>query len=136
MTSALTSTTAHGTRQHLTTITVRRDGHSPHHGPVRTGRSPGSLRAPVRHTQEPDPGAGTPRVRRASDHPPGEAAIGPTRRALPADLDVPRTTTQLAALHQLSPSTISYHLTQLHRAGLLTRARTRNSVYYQRGGTP
>ncbi|WP_432141215.1 ArsR/SmtB family transcription factor [Streptomyces sp. bgisy084] len=62
--------------------------------------------------------------------------IGPTRSALLADLDVPRTTTQLAALHRLSPSTVSYHLARLHRAGLVTRARMRNSVYYQRSQEP
>ncbi|TVL87524.1 helix-turn-helix transcriptional regulator [Streptomyces sp. SAJ15] len=59
--------------------------------------------------------------------------IGPTRCTLLADLDVPRTTTQLAALHHLSPSTVSYHLARLHRAGLVTRARIGNSVFYQRG---
>ncbi|MFE9330375.1 ArsR/SmtB family transcription factor [Streptomyces sp. NPDC006925] len=58
--------------------------------------------------------------------------IGPTRSALLADLEVARTTTQLAALHHLSASTVSYHLGLLHRAGLVSRTRTRNSVYYQR----
>ncbi len=62
--------------------------------------------------------------------------IGPTRCALLADLDVPRTTTQLAALQHLSPSTVSYHLARLHRAGLVTRARIRNCVYYQRSHEP
>ncbi|MFE7311576.1 ArsR/SmtB family transcription factor [Streptomyces sp. NPDC057555] len=62
--------------------------------------------------------------------------IGPTRGALLADLDTPRTTTQLAALHHLSPSTVSYHLARLHRAGLVTRARMRNSVYYRRSHEP
>jgi len=55
-----------------------------------------------------------------------------TRDVLLDDLEVPRTTTQLAALHDLSPSTVSYHLAFLHRAGLITRVRNRNSVYYQR----
>ncbi|MGP3977138.1 helix-turn-helix domain-containing protein [Streptomyces sp. 8N114] len=67
---------------------------------------------------------------------PLEGKLGPTRYALLADLDVPRTTTQLAALHHLSPSTVSYHLALLHRAGLVTRARTRNFVYYQRTEPP
>ncbi|WP_331739311.1 ArsR family transcriptional regulator [Streptomyces sp. NBC_01187] len=54
-----------------------------------------------------------------------------TRDVLLADLKVPRTTTQLAAMHDLHPSTVSYHLAFLHRAGLITRVRDRNSVYYQ-----
>ncbi|WP_202034911.1 ArsR/SmtB family transcription factor [Streptomyces albus subsp. chlorinus] len=61
-----------------------------------------------------------------------EGVIGPTRHALLAGLDVPRTTTELAALHHLSPPTVSYHLSLLHRAGLLTRTRARHRVYYQR----
>jgi len=59
-----------------------------------------------------------------------------TREVLLAGLDLPRTTTQLAAAHHLSPSTVSYHLALLHRAGLITRVRERNSVYYQRTEPP
>ncbi|MFG2827909.1 helix-turn-helix domain-containing protein [Streptomyces sp. NPDC048434] len=49
-------------------------------------------------------------------------------------LDRPCTTTRLAAVHHLSPSTVSYHLTRLHRAGLLTRLGDGSNVRYQRTG--
>lgn len=65
---------------------------------------------------------------------PQARGVGPTRFELLADLDVPRTTTELARLHQLSPSTVSYHLTHLRQAGLVARTRVHNAVYYQRGG--
>jgi DNA-binding transcriptional ArsR family regulator len=65
-----------------------------------------------------------------------KTSVRPTRDVLLAGLDVPRTTTQLAASHHLSPSTVSYHLALLHRAGLITRVRERNSVYYQRIESP
>ncbi|MGP4002682.1 ArsR/SmtB family transcription factor [Streptomyces sp. 8N706] len=58
--------------------------------------------------------------------------IGHSRCALLADLGIPRTTTQLAAQHHLSQSTVSYHLAQLHRAGQVTRTRAGNRVYYER----
>jgi hypothetical protein len=64
-----------------------------------------------------------------------KGGLGPTRQALLADLDVPRTTTQLAARHHLSASTVSYHLALLHRTGLVTRTRTRNSVYYHQSSS-
>jgi DNA-binding transcriptional ArsR family regulator len=57
--------------------------------------------------------------------------LGHTRLTLLAGLGVPRTTAELADLHHLSRSTVSYHLARLHRAGLATRARSGNSVYYQ-----
>jgi DNA-binding transcriptional ArsR family regulator len=58
--------------------------------------------------------------------------LGHTRLVLLRSLDHPRTTAQLAATHHLSPSTVSYHLTRLHRAGLLTRSRDGKSVQYLR----
>lgn len=60
--------------------------------------------------------------------------LGHTRLMLLASLDRPFTTTRLAAVHHLSPSTVSYHLTRLHRAGLLIRLRDGSSVRYQRTG--
>lgn len=41
-------------------------------------------------------------------------------------------TTQLAARHFLSAATVSYHLGVLHRAGLVTRARSGRTVLYRR----
>ncbi|WP_220377944.1 ArsR/SmtB family transcription factor [Streptomyces inhibens] len=60
------------------------------------------------------------------------SVIGHSRSALLADLDVPRTTTQLADRQHLGSSTVSYHLTHLLRAGLVTRVREGSRVYYQR----
>lgn len=60
--------------------------------------------------------------------------LGHTRLMLLSSLDRPTTTTRLAAVHHLSPSTVSYHLTRLYRAGLLTRLRDGSSVRYQRTG--
>ncbi|MCZ1010101.1 helix-turn-helix domain-containing protein [Streptomyces lydicus] len=60
--------------------------------------------------------------------------LGHTRLMLLSSLDRPSTTTRLAAVHHLSPSTVSYHLTRLYRAGLLTRLRDGSSVRYQRTG--
>ncbi|MFJ8390403.1 ArsR/SmtB family transcription factor [Streptomyces sp. NPDC094438] len=58
--------------------------------------------------------------------------LGHTRLELLQGLGRPRTTTEFASLHHLTPATISYHLTRLHRAGLLTRRRDRHRVFYQR----
>ncbi|REK84613.1 transcriptional regulator [Streptomyces inhibens] len=58
--------------------------------------------------------------------------IGHSRLGLLTLLDSPRTTTELAEQHHMSPSTVSYHLTRLHQAGLVTRTRAGNRVYYQR----
>ncbi|MFF4603930.1 winged helix-turn-helix domain-containing protein [Streptomyces sp. NPDC001339] len=81
---------------------------------------------------------------RPAHHPPGTDrtaggtdpslgnVIGHSRSLVLTDLDVPRTTTQLAARHHLSSSTVSYHLSHLLRAGLVTRVRDGNRVYYQR----
>jgi DNA-binding transcriptional ArsR family regulator len=49
-----------------------------------------------------------------------------------ADLELSRSTTDLAARHQLSPATVSYHLGRLHRAGLLSRRRDGYQVLYRR----
>jgi DNA-binding transcriptional ArsR family regulator len=70
----------------------------------------------------------------ASPTPPnGETTVlGQSRAALLADLRTPRSTTELAARHNLSPATISYHLTRLHQAGLLTRRQQGHSVLYER----
>ncbi len=57
--------------------------------------------------------------------------IGATRARLLADLDVPRSTTELAERHWLAASTISYHLGVLHRAGLLVRTRSGRRALYQ-----
>ncbi len=58
--------------------------------------------------------------------------LGHTRNALLLDLDVPRTTAELARRHHLAPSTVSYHLGRLHRAGMAVRTRTGNTVRYRR----
>jgi DNA-binding transcriptional ArsR family regulator len=58
--------------------------------------------------------------------------IGATRAAILADLDVPRSTSELAARQRLSPGAVSYHLGVLHREGLLDRTRHGRIVLYQR----
>ncbi|MDH6223085.1 helix-turn-helix domain-containing protein [Streptomyces sp. MJP52] len=58
--------------------------------------------------------------------------LGPTRAGLLAALTRPASTAQLAARYFLSPATVSYHLGVLHRAGLVTRARSGRSVLYRR----
>ncbi|MGW0081272.1 helix-turn-helix domain-containing protein [Streptomyces sp. NPDC003393] len=89
--------------------------------PVPGGRRPPMLAYPVRT------GAGVPAT------PPAELAglLGPTRAGLLAALARPASTAQLAARHFLSPATVSYHLGVLHRAGLVTRARSGRSVLYR-----
>ncbi|MFP3990309.1 helix-turn-helix domain-containing protein [Streptomyces sp. E11-3] len=61
-----------------------------------------------------------------------EGVIGYSRSLLLTHLGIPRTTTELADQHHMSPSTVSYHLAKLHRIGLLKRTRVGKSVYYQR----
>jgi DNA-binding transcriptional ArsR family regulator len=61
------------------------------------------------------------------------AVLGRTRTAILGSLDTARTTHELAALHGLSPATVSYHLTALHRAGLVTRERVGRTVRYRCG---
>jgi DNA-binding transcriptional ArsR family regulator len=58
--------------------------------------------------------------------------LGRTRARLLADLTTPRSTTVLAARHRVSPATVSYHLTRLHRAGLVQRRQAGHSVLYER----
>ena len=58
--------------------------------------------------------------------------LGTTRAALLADVGVPRSTEQLAERHDLSRSTVSYHLSVLHRGGLVTKTRHARRVLYQR----
>jgi DNA-binding transcriptional ArsR family regulator len=65
--------------------------------------------------------------------PAGEAGVlGERRAALLADLGTPRSTTELAARHRLSPATVSYHLGRLRGAGLVTRRQAGHSVLYER----
>lgn len=61
-------------------------------------------------------------------------ALGPRRIALLADLTVPRSTSELARRHGLSPATVSYHLGRLATAGLVTRRQSGHSVLYAATG--
>ncbi|MEU6326956.1 helix-turn-helix domain-containing protein [Streptomyces sp. NPDC047049] len=81
----------------------------------------------------PSGGGGRPRTPQRAGEVLSEV-LGHTRLMLLSSLDRPFTTTRLAAVHHLSPSTVSYHLTRLYRAGLLTRMRDGSSVRYQRTG--
>ncbi len=56
--------------------------------------------------------------------------LGERRTALLTDLEVPRSTSELAARHHLSPATVSYHLTRLRAAGLVTSRQAGHSVLY------
>lgn len=58
--------------------------------------------------------------------------VGATRAALLRDLDVPRSTASLAARHQLTPPTVSYHLKVLQRSGVVVAHRDGQFVLYQR----
>ncbi|WP_214325782.1 ArsR/SmtB family transcription factor [Nonomuraea sediminis] len=58
--------------------------------------------------------------------------IGDTRSRILAELGRPSTTGEVARRLHLSPSTVSYHLQILHRAGLLQRTRHSLEVRYQR----
>ena len=58
--------------------------------------------------------------------------LGARRAALLGDLDVPRTTTELAARHLLSPATVSYHLGRMRSAGLVARRPDGHAVRYER----
>ncbi|WP_330461618.1 helix-turn-helix domain-containing protein [Streptomyces sp. NBC_00820] len=75
----------------------------------------------------------TPAARHTTpDNHPAADVLGATRHALLLTLNQPLTTAELAERHRLDPSTVSYHLTRLHRAGLLTRTRHGHRVYYRR----
>jgi DNA-binding transcriptional ArsR family regulator len=58
--------------------------------------------------------------------------LGARRAALLGDLDVPRTTSELAARHLLSPATVSYHLGRMRAAGLVARRPDGHAVRYER----
>ena len=60
--------------------------------------------------------------------------LGFRRSAILADLDVPRSTTELATRHGLSPATVSYHLSRLRQSGLVARRQDGHSVLYERTG--
>ena len=60
------------------------------------------------------------------------ALLGPTRAAVLAALDEPRTTTNLATQLTLSPATVSMHLTTLRRSSLAAARRDGRCVYYCR----
>lgn len=58
--------------------------------------------------------------------------IGHSRATILADLEAPRSTTELAERLSLSPATTSHHLTALRAAGLVTSRRDGRSVLYAR----
>lgn len=60
----------------------------------------------------------------------GAPKLGTRRVALLADLDTPRSTSELASRHKLSPATVSYHLGRLCSDGLVTRRQDGHSVLY------
>jgi DNA-binding transcriptional ArsR family regulator len=58
--------------------------------------------------------------------------IGRTRAMLLLALAEPESTTTLARRHGLSPGTVSEHLGALRDAGLVSAARARHQVLYER----
>jgi DNA-binding transcriptional ArsR family regulator len=58
--------------------------------------------------------------------------VGAMRAVLLTDLAVARSTAELAIRHGMAASTISYHLSVLRRADLISRHRDRRRVLYQR----
>jgi len=58
--------------------------------------------------------------------------LGETRSRILSFLDRPRSTNELAGCLELAPSTVSYHLGVLYRAGLLDRVRAGRDVLYTR----
>ncbi|WP_181871222.1 ArsR/SmtB family transcription factor [Sphaerisporangium album] len=58
--------------------------------------------------------------------------IGTSRAAILRDLAVSRSTTELSRRHRLAPSTVSYHLSVLLEADLVSRTRQGPVVRYQR----
>jgi DNA-binding transcriptional ArsR family regulator len=64
----------------------------------------------------------------AADH---SRVLGPRRTALLADLQTARSTTELAGRHTLAPATVSYHLSRLRDAGLVTRRQAGHDVLYE-----
>ncbi|MET9253151.1 winged helix-turn-helix domain-containing protein [Streptomyces sp. NPDC003717] len=70
-----------------------------------------------------------------SSHTAGSPTVGPvlghTREALLGSLTRPRTTTELAHLHHLRPSTVSYHIGRLRAADLVSSERRGRHVYHR-----
>lgn len=60
------------------------------------------------------------------------AVIGDARALLLAELEEPRSTTDLARRLGYTPGTISYHLSAMHRVGLVTKTRDGRFVLYKR----
>ncbi|MFF7911677.1 helix-turn-helix domain-containing protein [Streptomyces sp. NPDC007914] len=58
--------------------------------------------------------------------------VGNTRAALLAELETARSTAELAARIGCTPGTVSYHLSALHRARLVTKVREGRYVLYRR----
>ncbi|WP_143532123.1 helix-turn-helix domain-containing protein [Saccharothrix sp. ALI-22-I] len=58
--------------------------------------------------------------------------LGNARAALLADLETARSTAELATRIGYTPGTVSYHLSALHRARLVTKVRAGRYVLYQR----
>ncbi|WP_103352274.1 helix-turn-helix transcriptional regulator [Amycolatopsis sp. CA-128772] len=58
--------------------------------------------------------------------------LGNTRAALLAHLETARSTAELATLVGYAPGTVSYHLSALHRAHLVTKVRDGRYVLYRR----
>src|SRR3954469_16151268 len=73
----------------------------------------------------------------AGAHAPGALArlLGATRAAAVADLDAPRSTSDLARRLSISPANASHHLTALRGAGLVTARREGRVVLYVRTPT-
>ncbi|MEV7092277.1 helix-turn-helix domain-containing protein [Amycolatopsis sp. NPDC051045] len=69
-----------------------------------------------------------------ADRRPGRIAsvVGAARAALLADLEPARSTAELAVRTGYAPGTVSYHLSALHRAGLVSKVRDGRYVLYQR----
>ena len=58
--------------------------------------------------------------------------LGRSRAALLIDLDAPRSTTDLAARHDMTPGGVSQHLTALRESGFVTAQRNGRAVLYCR----
>lgn len=58
--------------------------------------------------------------------------LGRSRAALLADLDAPRSTTDLAERHDMTPGGVSQHLTALRESGFVTAERNGRAVLYCR----
>ncbi|WP_410660440.1 ArsR/SmtB family transcription factor [Amycolatopsis sp. lyj-112] len=74
------------------------------------------------------------RIGTGRGHKPGAIAqvVGSARAALLEDLETARSTAELAGRTGYSAGTVSYHLSALHRAGLVSKVRDKRYVLYQR----